>query len=147
MGGKSKQGMSVGVIALITIFIVFLLVCLAVLSLNTASANRRTTEKSITAQNDYYTADKKAQEKLKQLHEMMKMQGITAETAGTLDESMDYDPNTQNVMFSTTINATSEIQSKIHLEADGTYTVTEWKTVNTAEWKTDNTTNNLWKGN
>ena len=44
---KNKQGMSVGVVSLIMIFVVFLLVSLAVLSLTTASANARMADKSL----------------------------------------------------------------------------------------------------
>ena len=69
---KNKQGMSVGVVSLIMIFVVFLLVSLAVLSLTTASANARMADKSLAMQSAYYEADARAQETLAQVDGVLK---------------------------------------------------------------------------
>lgn len=72
---KNKQGMSVGVVSLIMIFVVFLLVSLAVLSLTTASANARMADKSLAMQSAYYEADARAQETLAQVDGVLRSGG------------------------------------------------------------------------
>ena len=142
---KNKQGMSVGVVSLIMIFVVFLLVSLAVLSLTTASANTRMAEKSLSMQNAYYEADATAQETLAQIDGVLRTGGADSGALEALGRGVVYDPETGVIAFDTKVSSTATLKSELRVEGDNV-SVIRWQTVMDGEWQTDSDTENLWNG-
>ena len=142
---KNKQGMSVGVVSLIMIFVVFLLVSLAVLSLTTASANARMADKSLSMQSAYYEADARAQETLAQVDGVLRSGGADPGALEALGRGIVYDPETGVIAFDTEISSTATLKSELRVEGNSV-SVTRWQTVTDGEWPTDSDTKNLWKG-
>ncbi|WP_195267988.1 hypothetical protein [Eubacterium sp. 1001713B170207_170306_E7] len=142
---KNKQGMSVGVVSLIMIFVVFLLVSLAVLSLTTASANARMADKSLAMQNAYYEADAKAQETLAQIDGVLVESGPDAAALKALNRGVAYEPETGLIRFDTKISDTATLKSELRVEGNR-LAVIRWQTVTDGEWQTDNSAKDLWKG-
>ena len=141
---KNKQGMSVGVVSLIMIFVVFLLVSLAVLSLTTASANARMAGKSLETQTAYYEADAKAQETLAQIDGALKSVGADPAALEGLDRGVTCEPETGTIRFDTAVSDTATLKSELRVEGNRA-AVIRWQTVTGGEWQTDDT-KNLWKG-
>lgn len=142
---KNKQGMSVGVVSLIMIFVVFLLVSLAVLSLTTASANTRMAEKSLSMQNAYYEADATAQETLAQIDGVLRTGGADSGALEALGRGVVYDPETGVIAFDTKVSSTATLKSELRVEGDSV-SVTRWQTVMDGDWQPDSDTENLWNG-
>lgn len=142
---KNKQGMSVGVVSLIMIFVVFLLVSLAVLSLTTASANARMADKSLSMQSAYYEADARAQETLAQVDGVLKSGVADPGALEALGRGVVYDPEKGVIAFDTEISSTATLKSELRVEGNSV-SVTRWQTVTDGEWQTDSDTKNLWKG-
>lgn len=142
---KNRQGMSVGVVSLIMIFVVFLLVSLAVLSLTTASANARMADKSLSMQSAYYEADARAQETLAQIDGVLRSSGADQGALEALNRGVTYDPESATIRFDTEISDTATLKSELRVEGDSV-TVIRWQTVPDGEWQTDSDTKNLWKG-
>lgn len=142
---KNKQGMSVGVVSLIMIFVVFLLVSLAVLSLTTASANTRMADKSLAMQSAYYEADARAQETLAQVGGVLRSGGADPGALEALGRGVVYDPETGVIAFDTKVSSTATLKSELRVEGNSVL-VTRWQTVTDGEWQTDSDTKNLWKG-
>lgn len=142
---KNKQGMSVGVVSLIMIFVVFLLVSLAVLSLTTASANTRMAEKSLSMQNAYYEADATAQETLAQIDGVLRTGGADSGTLEALGRGVVYDPETGVIAFDTKVSSTATLKSELRVEGDSV-SVIRWQTVMDGDWQPDSDTENLWNG-
>ncbi|CAK7064298.1 MAG: hypothetical protein EUB_00686 [Eubacterium sp.] len=142
---KNRQGMSVGVVSLIMIFVVFLLVSLAVLSLTTASANARMADKSLSMQSAYYEADANAQETLAQIDGVLRSGGADQGALEALNRGVTYDPESATIRFDTEISDTATLKSELRVEGDSV-SVIRWQTVPDGEWQTDSGTKNLWKG-
>lgn len=142
---KNKQGMSVGVVSLIMIFVVFLLVSLAVLSLTTASANTRMAEKSLSMQNAYYEADATAQETLAQIDGVLRTGGADSGALEALGRGVVYDPETGVIAFDTKVSSTATLKSELRVEGDSV-SVIRWQTVMDGDWQPDSDTENLWNG-
>lgn len=142
---KNKQGMSVGVVSLIMIFVVFLLVSLAVLSLTTASANARMADKSLAMQSAYYEADARAQETLAQVDGVLRSGGADPGALEALGRGVVYDLETGVIAFDTKVSITATLKSELRVEGNSVL-VTRWQTVTDGEWQTDSDTKNLWKG-
>lgn len=142
---KNRQGMSVGVVSLIMIFVVFLLVSLAVLSLTTASANARMADKSLSMQSAYYEADARAQETLAQIDGVLRSGGADQGALEALNRGVTYDPESATIRFDTEISDTATLKSELRVEGDSV-SVIRWQTVPDGEWQTDSGTKNLWKG-
>ncbi|MDE1470627.1 hypothetical protein [Eubacterium limosum] len=142
---KNKQGMSVGVVSLIMIFVVFLLVSLAVLSLTTASANTRMAEKSLSMQNAYYEADATAQETLAKIDGVLRTGGADSGALEALGRGVVYDPETGVIAFDTKVSSTATLKSELRVEGNSV-SVTRWQTVMDGDWQPDSDTENLWNG-
>ena len=142
---KNKQGMSVGVVSLIMIFVVFLLVSLAVLSLTTASANTRMAEKSLSMQNAYYEADATAQETLAKIDGVLRTGGADSGALEALGRGVVYDLETGVIAFDTKVSSTATLKSELRVEGDSV-SVTRWQTVMDGDWQPDSDTENLWNG-
>ncbi|WP_195540108.1 hypothetical protein [Eubacterium maltosivorans] len=142
---KNRQGMSVGVVSLIMIFVVFLLVSLAVLSLTTASANARMADKSLSMQSAYYEADANAQETLAQIDGVLRSGGADQGALEALNRGVTYDPESATIRFDTEISDTATLKSELRVEGDSV-SVIRWQTVPDGEWQTESGTKNLWKG-
>lgn len=142
---KNKQGMSVGVVSLITIFVVFLLASLAVLSLSTASANTRLANKALEQQTGYYAADAKAQETLAQIDGVLQRSGADVQALEALEKGITCDPADGVIRFETKINDTAVLKSALQAEGNG-YTILSWQAVSGKDWQTDEQIKDLWKG-
>ena len=141
---KNKQGMSVGVVSLIMIFVVFLLVSLAVLSLTTASANARMADKSLSMQSAYYEADARAQETLAQVDGVLRSGGADPGALEALGRGIVYDPETGVIAFDTEISSTATLKSELRVEGNSA-SVPRCQTEPGGAQQTGSEPNKVWK--
>ena len=122
---ENKRTMSlptVGIGALLTVFAVLCLTVFAVLSVSTAQADCRLSEKSMAAVIGYYEADCRAEEILAQLRNGQKPGGVTEE-AGIY-------------AYQCPISDTQELRVRVRVEGRR-YEVLQWQAVSTADWQAD----------
>lgn len=121
---------------LITILMVFMLLCLitfAVLTLSSARADLRYSEQTAERARNYYAAELRASQRLKEIDE---------ELQATYNEK---EVNArEQICFTETIDETSMLEVKLQLcegkEDDRKrYRIESWQTVSTAEWNPDET--------
>lgn len=121
---------------LITILMVFMLLCLitfAVLTLSSARADLRYSEQTAERARNYYAAELRASQRLKEIDE---------ELQATYNEK---EVNArEQICFTEVIDETSMLEVKLQLcegkEDDRKrYRIESWQTVSTAEWNPDET--------
>lgn len=121
---------------LITILMVFMLLCLitfAVLTLSSARADLRYSEQTAERAKNYYAAELRASQRLKEIDEELQ------ETYNKKEENA-----REQICFTETIDETSMLEVKLQL-CDGKeddrkrYRIESWKTVSNAEWNPDET--------
>lgn len=119
-----------GASALLVIFAVLCLTTLAMLSLATVQANRRTADASAEAVEEYYTADTQAEEILAQLR------------CGKIPEGVKGSGCVYT--YSVSISNTQKLYVKVRIKKDQ-YTVLQWQAISTANWKPDDSLH-VWNG-
>lgn len=121
---------AVGGSALLVIFAVLCLTVFAILSLATAQANARLSQKSADTVSAYYAADTQAEEILARLR------------AGTVPEGV----NVEGTRYTYIIPISDTQTLEVEVELRGTeYAVKRWQAVYTGEWTPD-TDLNVWDG-
>lgn len=121
---------------LITILMVFMLLCLitfAVLTLSSARADLRYSEQTAERARNYYAAELRASQRLKEIDEELQ------ETYNEKEVNA-----REQICFTETIDETSMLEVKLQLcegkEDDRKrYRIESWQTVSTAEWNPDET--------
>lgn len=108
-----------------TIFAVLCFIVFALLSLSTAKADRTLADKTITATQNYYKADTKAEEILGKLRSGEVPEGVT---------KSGYNEYT----YSCKIDDKQELQVKVEIQ-DENYFIKQWKKTYVGEWKPDDT--------
>jgi len=117
--------------SLTVIFAVLCLTVFALLSLNTAQAGTRLSERSAEAVAAYYRADRQAEEILARLR------------AGEHPDGVTFDGRI--VSYVCPISETQELRVTIERNGTGTYTVLQWQSVSTAAWQPEEAPD-VWDG-
>ncbi len=130
MNNKRGGGVLVGGSSLLVIFAVLCLVVFALLSLSTARAGERLSEQSARSVENYYQADKAAEEILAQLRVGERPEGVT-EIEGVF-------------FYKCHISDAQALEVEVSFDGES-YTVLRWQNVSTIEWESDETLN-LWDG-
>ena len=131
---KEKNGFRFPVMGVSSLLIIFSVLCLtvfAILSVSTASAGSRLSEKAAQSVTDYYAADSRAEKT------------IAALRSGEIPEGVSADGNTYS--FTCPASDTLELQVKVRISGSD-YEVLQWQMVSTADWQKDESLN-LWDGN
>lgn len=126
---------ALGGTSLLVIFAVLALTIFALLSLSTVRADRRLSEASAQAVQDYYAADCRAQAYLAWLRTgegAPDMEGISANTA-----VIDHAGHSEMIhSYALPISGTQELQ--VEVRVDGTdYEILRWQAVFVGEWEAD----------
>ncbi|MBR3705667.1 MAG: hypothetical protein IKM19_01735 [Firmicutes bacterium] len=131
---KEKNGFRFPVMGVSSLLIIFSVLCLtvfAILSVSTASAGSRLSEKAAQSVTDYYAADSQAEKT------------ISALRSGEIPEGVSTDGN----MYSFTCPASDTLELQVKVRISGSdYEVLQWQMVSTADWQNDESLN-LWDGN
>lgn len=146
---RRKSLNSVGISSLLVIFVVLVAVTLSVLSLVTVRQDLDRAKKLATTQEEYYSADTKATEKLDKLYSLIsddtvidisaaaEEQGFEASGGGRTDKALTFS-------WSEDINSGSKLVCKAEYK-DGKLTVTSWKTVSNNYYEEKNSLP-IWNG-
>jgi len=131
---KEKNGFRFPVMGVSSLLIIFSVLCLtvfAILSVSTASAGSRLSEKAAQSVTDYYAADSQAEKT------------IAALRSGEIPEGVSADGD----IYSFTCPASDTLELQVNVRISGTdYEVLQWQMVSTASWQNDESLN-LWDGN
>ncbi len=151
--GKSKSGRkslnSVGISSLLVIFVVLATVILSVLCLVTVRQDLDRAKKLSTAQEEYYSADVKATERLDKLYALVSDEAIIDISAAAAEQGFEVSGGgrgDQALTFSWSedINSQSKLVCKAQY-SDGTLSVTGWKTVSNNYYEEENSLP-IWNG-
>ncbi len=156
---NSKRGASTGVsVGGSSILLIFVLLCLttfAVLSLVSATADKRLTDRSAVAVAEYYAADAKAEEILAGIDTALREKSGGEASFATdahdviLNMAEDVSIEGLNVTYAVPVNGFQEIQVSLGLSyspAGKLYEIKAWKVQNTGEWQPEGQGMNLWTG-
>ena len=144
----SRSLLTTGTSTLLLIFISLCLLTFAVLSLLSARADRNLSRKTAERTSAYYEACNQAEDRLGETDQMLEK--LWQETAGEKAyfqavretfEDMDFDEENHTLSFSVPLTDTQVLAVTLKLQApepgSAFYTITGWKTVNTAGWTAD----------
>lgn len=147
---KSRKSLnSVGISSLLVIFVVLATVTLSVLCLVTVRQDLDRAKKLSVTQEEYYSADTKATEKLDMLYGLIsddtvvdisaaaKEQGFEVSGGGRTESAITFS-------WSEDINSQSKLVCKAEYK-DGTLSVTSWKTVSNNYYEEENSLP-IWNG-
>lgn len=125
-----------GGVSLLTVFAVLCLTVFALLSLSTVRADGRLAQASLQAVEDYYAADRRAQEILARLRCGQRPEGVTFSGGGELRAD-----------YSVPISDSQELQVSVLLGEAGErdYEILRWQAVPVGEWELDDIPD-LWDG-
>ena len=146
---RTHRVMAVGAPSLIMIFVVLCLTCFAALTLSSASAEKRLTEKAAENTAAYYAADATLQQAISRLDAALLKDGIEGEAFlaevealnGTLDDSG------STLTLTAAVNENTVIQVVLDLEPDaGRYALIEYGTQLVNEPEYNKNYLNLWGG-
>ena len=134
---------SVGGSSILTIFAVLCFIVFALLSLSTAKADRTLADKTITATENYYKADTRAEEVLAELRSgrMKNMRPVSPteimlEMPSGVEILYTRDAGADIFSYSCPIDEYQELQVKIRVKGSD-YQIEDWKKVYTGEWTAD----------
>ena len=144
----SRPLLTTGTSTLLLIFVSLCLLTFAVLSLLSARADRNLSRKTAERTSAYYEAYNQAEDRLGETDQMLEK--LWQEAAGEKAyfqavreafEDMDFDEENHTLSFSVPLTDTQvlAITLKLQTPEPGStfYTITSWKTVNTAGWTAD----------
>jgi hypothetical protein len=167
MAGEQKKvgGLSVGGSSILIIFVVLALTTFAALSLVTAEADLRLTEKQAESVRQYYTADADAEELFALMTETIAAVGqlpLTDTTAAVVGIRSNADLNelaaeekleawlvgdTIQISYLTELNERQGLAVKLSLHmGDRAWQVDAWQIVSTAEWTGGENIIEVWDG-
>lgn len=165
MRGKRGAGINVGGASILVIFIILCLTTFATLSLVSANADLRLTEKAAKATTEYYAADTRAEETLALIDAMLQDRrllaaGPEAYASAVIGGLPSAAPNVSveppgdgflTVHFSEPINENQELAVTLRIPTDpagsGSRLVrTGWQVRNTDEWQPEQEGLDLWSG-
>lgn len=159
MSVKRNAAVSVGGSSILVVFILLCLTTFATLSLVSANADKKLTDKTAQAVEEYYTADAKAEEILSVIDGclFMAMTGASSkedylETAGPLISSINKPVAIDGdlISYSVPINENQELQVVLRVlygsDTGKLFERVGWKSVNTSEWEPEDESFVLWDG-
>lgn len=141
METKKRSGSSIGASSLLVIIVVVSLVCFAALSITSAKADLRLSQKLADRTSSYYTACNKAQSTLKTLS--AKFSAIYEESASEDDYNQKIEESLSDALtFSYPMNENQILQvsiSPLYPEdsAGDFYQITSWQVINTTSLELD----------
>ncbi len=128
---KQNGGFSmVGASSLLVVFAVLCMTIFALLSVSTALAGARLSERSAQAVENYYAADLAAEQILAQLRAGESVENVTEDNG--------------RYCYTCAISDTQALVVEVYIE-NKDYTVLRWQAVSTAEWQADEQLN-VWDG-
>lgn len=150
MKKNGGTGVSTGGVSLLVIFVLLCLTAFAVLSLVSAQADRRMTERTADSVTNYYAADSAAEETLAAIRRSVEQsraeqdglsfaqrsaRAVRADVPGVSAEPADGG----GVVFSydTPIDENRTLYVSVAADDAGGYRITRWQTVFTGEWQPD----------
>ncbi|RGB69688.1 hypothetical protein DW086_00675 [Harryflintia acetispora] len=153
MKKRTQMGLGVGASSILLIFVLLCLTTFATLSLVSAQADARLSEKTAETVSAYYEADARAEELLAQIGEALKSvppgEGYLQTCAGLLAaiDGVDVlqDDDGLAVSYQVAAGENQQLQVSLTIPATGGYRLTGWKTVNTAQWQ-EGEPMSLWPG-
>lgn len=122
----------IGGSSLLVIFAVLCLTIFALLSLSTAQAGSRLSQKSAETTYAYYAADTQAEMILSRLR------------SGSIPDNVTVDGSLYS--YTCPISDTQELQVSVEVLPDGSYSILRWQSVATSQWQADESID-LWDGN
>lgn len=156
-----STGLGIGSSSILMIFILLCLTTFAVLSLTTASADKRLTDKASQAVLEYYAADVKAEERLMEIDDALLAAQIApevgyldwcAENLTTIGSDLTVKHNQTSIDVSYRVpmsaNQALEVALNVPKRAVGEprYRVTGWQAVSTDAWRAESITLPVWPG-
>jgi len=114
---------AVGGSSLLTVFGILCLTVFALLSLSTVLSDKRLSDSSIAAVENYYAADVRAEEILAQIRQ------------GDVPEEVSVEGRTYS--YTCPISETQDLSVVVRAEEDGSYTILSWEAVSTLVWESD----------
>lgn len=130
----SKQGyvpMPIGAFSLLTIFATLCLLTFSLLSLSTANANKKLSDKSVEAVKNYYSADFEAEEILSKIRG-----GVVPKQVKEIEENI----------YSYECKISDKKNLSVEVMVDGqNYNIRKWNIVSTIEWEADDSMK-VWDG-
>lgn len=129
---KSFSGINIGSASMLLIFIILCLVSFAALSIVSANADRKLSEKIATRTQSYYEACNKAEEALAQLDDTLQ-----AQYKASSDEKSYYEAVGHQVVYSIPVSDTQALHVEAEIlypiaDTDTYYQVTAWYILNDA---------------
>lgn len=153
MKKKTQMGLGVGASSILLIFVLLCLTTFATLSLVSAQADARLSEKSAETVRAYYEADARAEELLAEIDETLRSvpagEDYLPACAGLLSGldgvSASQDGEGLTVSYSVAAGENQQLRVTLTVPPSGGYRLTGWKTVNTTEWREEEPMS-LWPG-
>ncbi len=143
MKNKMKMALSIGGPTIIMIFVVLSLTTLGTLSLVTANADWKLTEKTVASTNAYYLADNSGEMFLAEVDALLLAEEPLAKLNQLAATSAVLNPdNSINIIHTIEINSAQKLVIKLLLPRDqkdsaNSYQIESWQVVNNAYWNYD----------
>lgn len=149
---QHEGGIQIGTSSLVLIFVVLALTVFAVLSLTSALADDRLTDRTESWVLSYYAADACAEGRMAEIDRIAEEAVASGDFVGHLTSCLPdtYDPATGKVSFSVNVNDELELDVEAKITAETTngrhYQISKWQEVNTREYNIDDSMP-VWSGN
>ncbi|MEG1458578.1 MAG: hypothetical protein RSB37_07205 [Acetivibrio sp.] len=130
MNKKNQVSLPVGGSSILTIFAVLCLLTFSLLTLSTAKANKKLSDKAVDAISDYYRADTEAEEILGCIRK------------GEIPKQVVVNQNSYT--YECKISDTRKLCVKVIVEGDD-YHILQWKEVSTTKWESEDSLE-VWGG-
>ncbi|MEG1895592.1 MAG: hypothetical protein RR162_05070 [Oscillospiraceae bacterium] len=146
---RAKTSVGVGASSVLVIFVVLCLVTFSVLSLVSATADKKLSDKNITHMEEYYSAQAAAYKTLEELDKTLSqayingsatyVDDVKTQLSGKENLLVEQQDGKLTVTYTTRISDTQALLSEIGVKApteatDGFYTIEKWQTIQVADW-------------
>jgi hypothetical protein len=141
---KGKFGTTMGITSIIAILVILVLIVFSALSITTAQADLRLSEKTAVATADYYEADAAAEKALSEVAiavtRMEDWEAAAAKAGFTAEKTAEH---VWTISGSFTIDANKELQVEATVTPNAEVAVEKvrWQTVPTGSWEADDDLN------
>lgn len=159
MGERRNTGVNVGGSSILVIFILLCLTTFATLSMVSAGADLRLTERAVAASRDYYAADAAAEQTLADIDQAVRdtnrvpddsFLGRCKDNIAKAAPQADIQEQGGDLLvrYSQTINENQELSVALRISGDGESRCTRemWQVVSTGEWAPQSEGFDLWDG-
>lgn len=157
MSSRSSTGVNVGGSSILVIFVLLCLTTFATLSLVSAQADKKLTDKAAAAAVEFYAADSAAEEKLAAIDKAIKTAYLVEGTEQSFRNALQRSAPENVVFGADTVSYTVPVNERQNLEVElripfspggaaPRFERVKWLVVNTAEWTPPDDTLNLFGG-